>query len=96
MIAEWDCNGQHNHRHKTLELSETSITSWENQWLEKHNKLTEFYNSHGHTQVTFSNCGDESLAHWVHAQRRCCKIENRIKLRSAIYFDWPASEALEA
>ena len=66
--------------------------SMECKWLEKYNKLKEFYNAHGHAKVFFSNFEDESLAHWVCAQRRCCKTESRIELLNAIGFIWNSPE----
>ena len=57
-IAEWDQNGQHNHRRKPLELSEMK-------WLEKFNRLKEFYHQHGHAKVPHSYGGDRSLCSWV-------------------------------
>ena len=75
-----------------LEPSEMSIVSREDQWLEKYNQLKEFYQKHGHTQVTYSKCSDESLVRWVRNQRRCCKMESRTKLLNAVGFVWCVSE----
>jgi len=78
-IAEWDHNGQHNHRHKPLGLNEMK-------WLEKFNQLKEFYHQHGHAKVPSSYGGDNSLCSWVHHQRHHCKIEKRRKMLKAIGF----------
>ena len=64
----------------------------EDQWLKKCNLLKEFYQKHGHAQVTSSKCSDESLIRWVLNQRRCCKIESRTKLLNAVRFVWKKDE----
>ena len=89
VIAEWDRNGQQNHRRKTLEPIEMRP---EDQWLEKCNQLKEFYQNHGHARVTCTNCEDKSLVRWVDRQRRCCETEIKIKLLNDVGFDWTSQE----
>ena len=95
VIAEWDSNGQHDHRRKMLELSEMCIASREDQWLEKYNQLKELYQKHGRAPVTYSNCTDKSLVAWVKTQRQSCKVESRIKLLKSIGFVFSASDGPE-
>ena len=64
----------------------------EDQWLEKHNQLKEFYQKHGHTRVTYSNA-DKSLVLWVKTQRCCCKMEKRRKMLDLIEFVWPSPKS---
>ena len=45
VVAWWDQNGPHYHRRKMLELTEMSIVSMEDRWLEKYNQLKGFIRS---------------------------------------------------
>ena len=61
-----------------------SIAPREDRWQEKYNRSNEFYQKHGHTKVTYSNCEDKKMVDWVTNQRRCCKMEKRRKMRSMV------------
>ena len=54
----------------------------------KFHSIEIFYNKNGHTQVTHSNCTDNSLGNLVSMQRRCCGMEKSRKRLDLIGFIW--------
>ena len=60
--------------------------SRDDQWLEKYNRLNDFFQKHDHTKVPYARITDNSLYHWVQYQRQRYKMESRIKLLNAIGF----------
>ena len=72
-----------------------NIVAREDRWLEKYDQLKVFYQKHGHTRVTSSNCIDKSLVVWVGEQIRSCSMEDRIKLLKSIGFVFSASQQSE-
>merc|ERR1712151_1232330 len=67
---------------------ETKSETLEARWLEKFQQLQEFYNKHGHSRVTKSNCNDESLIKFTQRQRTHCKKESRRKMLDSVEYSW--------
>ena len=56
---------EHEHEEDDEEDDKINIMSRDDQWLEKYNRLNDFFQKHDHTKVPYARITDNSLYHWV-------------------------------